>query len=375
MKLNRILPLFVATVLCIAQVTRAASVSGVYARDDSGLVESMDASCPKGLEITNSGKEITGADVKVDGTACTSGDASLEEAEDFFSEEDLEGFNNFFDKFIASRISSTFNCADFLIAESSSLLAVRFTKLGEDLVQLSQLIDVEGLDFSDINLGEIDDGVDYLIINREGADGVCVFTRTSDSTSTTPGSGSTGTGGTGTTSGSDTSSDNECFPASASVRLHNGDVKTMAQLRIGDNVQTGDNTFSPIFAWTHHSQQVVSTFVQVKHSDNDDVFKVTPNHFVYRYSGELVLAKDLVVGDILISGNGAPSTVESVDLVQQRGLYNPQTVHGDIVVDGVRASTYTLAVEPKAAHALLSPVRAVFKALSALQPWSSSCEV
>jgi hypothetical protein len=39
------------------------------------------------------------------------------------------------------------------------------------------------------------------------------------------------------------------------------------------------------------------------------------------------------------------------------GLYNPHTMHGDIVVDGVHTSTYTDSVAPALAHALLWPVR------------------
>jgi hypothetical protein len=50
-----------------------------------------------------------------------------------------------------------------------------------------------------------------------------------------------------------------------------------------------------------------------------------------------------------------------VELVRGVGLYNPQTLHGDIVVDGVRASTYTEAVDPVFAHAVLAPVRAVYR--------------
>ncbi len=47
----------------------------------------------------------------------------------------------------------------------------------------------------------------------------------------------------------------------------------------------------------------------------------------------------------------------AVDTVWERGLYNPQTAAGDIVVDGFVASTYTTFASPRAAHALLAPLR------------------
>jgi hypothetical protein len=52
-----------------------------------------------------------------------------------------------------------------------------------------------------------------------------------------------------------------------------------------------------------------------------------------------------------------------VSKVLATGLYNPQTLQGDVVVDNVRASTYTTAVEPAFAHAVLTPLRAAYSAL------------
>ncbi len=43
------------------------------------------------------------------------------------------------------------------------------------------------------------------------------------------------------------------------------------------------------------------------------------------------------------------------------GLYNPQTLSGDIVVNGIRASTYTAAIAPSLAHVALWPVRMMYR--------------
>ena len=43
------------------------------------------------------------------------------------------------------------------------------------------------------------------------------------------------------------------------------------------------------------------------------------------------------------------------------GLYNPHTMDGDIVVNGIKTSTYTAAIEPSLAHSLLWPVRMLYR--------------
>jgi hypothetical protein len=62
--------------------------------------------------------------------------------------------------------------------------------------------------------------------------------------------------------------------------------------------------------------------------------------------------------------SGRWTAVVSTTLVEATGLYNPQTIHGDIVVDGIVASTYTTAVDPQVAHGLLAPLRVLYSWLS-----------
>ncbi len=48
--------------------------------------------------------------------------------------------------------------------------------------------------------------------------------------------------------------------------------------------------------------------------------------------------------------------VQAVGSVVADGLYNPQTAHGNIVVDGVLCSTFTSAIHPLLAKTLLLPL-------------------
>eukprot|EP00168_Porphyra_purpurea_P017237 TRINITY_DN587_c0_g1_i2.p5 TRINITY_DN587_c0_g1~~TRINITY_DN587_c0_g1_i2.p5 ORF type:complete len:149 (-),score=50.63 TRINITY_DN587_c0_g1_i2:297-743(-) len=96
------------------------------------------------------------------------------------------------------------------------------------------------------------------------------------------------------------------------------------------------------------------------------VLTATPSHLVYA-SGARVPAGTVAVGDALEvippgspAGEAVSSRVVAVRRVVRAGLVNPQTLHGDVVVNGVRASTWTTAVEPAVASGLLAPARAAF---------------
>lgn len=154
-----------------------------------------------------------------------------------------------------------------------------------------------------------------------------------------------------------------CFPPTATVRLATGRTVPMSELRIGDRVQTGPSAYSTVFSWTHKSPQVEAEFVRL-HTTLTDPLVLTPSHYVYNAGGQLVVARSVKIGDTLVGADGANLIVRYVDRVRMNGLYNPQTMDGDIVVDGVRVSTYTQAVMPTAAHAFLAPVRAVSRLFS-----------
>ena len=64
-----------------------------------------------------------------------------------------------------------------------------------------------------------------------------------------------------------------------------------------------------------------------------------------------------------------------VTRVVAEGLYNPQTMHGDIVVDGVLASVYTAAVAPALVrlHMISSPARVITQRRHMLSCGPSAC--
>jgi protocatechuate 3,4-dioxygenase beta subunit len=155
--------------------------------------------------------------------------------------------------------------------------------------------------------------------------------------------------------GGSSGSSGKCFPADACVRVEGGGVRRMSALAVGDRVLVGGGVYSDVFAFTHRVAGVVSEFVTLTVESGERV-SLTPGHYIYA-NGALVDAGAVRVGDELVREGGGCSVVVAVGRELKAGLYNPQTLHGDICVDGLVASTYTTAVEPSVAHRMLAPLR------------------
>lgn len=152
-----------------------------------------------------------------------------------------------------------------------------------------------------------------------------------------------------------------CFPANAKVTLASGFRVPIEELRTGDEVYSGSSQASKtrVIAWTHEDAHVWSTFIRASH-DGGASLTLSPGHLL-RVRGALRPAFELRKGDVLQGADGKPRVLTDVSTVRLRGLYNPQTIDGSIVVDDIVVSTYTTAVPAGAAHALLAPVRAAFQ--------------
>ena len=65
------------------------------------------------------------------------------------------------------------------------------------------------------------------------------------------------------------------------------------------------------------------------------------------------LGDRLAEGALACAAEGAPPVVRRVRLVDNESLYNLQTRNGDVVVNGIRATTFARAVRPTLTQALL----------------------
>lgn len=147
-----------------------------------------------------------------------------------------------------------------------------------------------------------------------------------------------------------------CFPSNSMMDLEDGSRIQMSQLRVGDKVRVGPSSFEPVILFTHSNRKIISTFLQLTTADGTTL-TLTSHHYVPTQSQRLVASMALRVGDNLILANGKKSAIINIKKVRLQGLYNPHTSSGQIVVDGILASTYTTAVHPATAHALMRPLR------------------
>lgn len=174
-----------------------------------------------------------------------------------------------------------------------------------------------------------------------------------------------------------------CFPGDARVVTPGGSAR-MDTLRIGDRVLSlgadGTPFFDEIYMFGHKDVSTRSQFVTLT-TQSGASLRLTGDHHVpvERWGQPLSLASSQVeVGDtvVVVSSSGIPSSEVVVfkSLASGVGLWNPYTLGGRIIVDGVDASSHSSWVLDGAFHALgisiptgyqtvFAPLRAVYRLL------------
>lgn len=164
-------------------------------------------------------------------------------------------------------------------------------------------------------------------------------------------------------SGSTEESVGSCFPSNATIELQSGKVIRMDELHIGDRVRVSEFKFSDVYMFSHRDEtSAPSVYLRVTAGEVSVV--MTEGHYLHvkRKSSNpiLVQALHVVVGDNVELGSGLWKPVTDVSTVSAQGLFNPHTIDGSIVVDGIRTSTFTNAIAFRTSQALLSPIRALY---------------
>lgn len=165
-----------------------------------------------------------------------------------------------------------------------------------------------------------------------------------------------------------------CFPAAATVSLRDGSVVRMDALALGTPVLAvhGSNTtlavYSPVYFFSHADARAVTSMVRLT-TASGAVSSASPGHLlgvapVHGGGGVPVLTPAAAVvarRDTVAVAGGARSVVLSIDLVAAaEGLYNPHTLAGSVVVDGVVWSDLTTALPPAVGERLLAPLKGLW---------------
>lgn len=148
--------------------------------------------------------------------------------------------------------------------------------------------------------------------------------------------------------------------------------KLMNDIRVGDHVLTDLGTFSPVYLQGHADEEAISEFVCLKTSTQHEIC-LSPLHYI-RANGVHMHAQDVKVGDKLTVIDGSRKTmsaVVSISTQMLKGLFNPYTMSGSIVVNWVISSVHSEwwletkmdpAKIPDAYQTMLMPVRLLYSA-------------
>jgi hypothetical protein len=179
-----------------------------------------------------------------------------------------------------------------------------------------------------------------------------------------------------------------CFPATAKVRLEDGSEKAMADVRLGDRVLVaradGRLGHEEVYLNIHKDAAAAAPYVELALASGRTL-TLSPRHFIptagaagEAFAAHVVKAADEVrVGDLVWSrGDGglASDAVVGARTKVAVGAFNPLTLGGTIVVDGVVASAHSdwfldgiVSADAQADvyQAILAPARLAYRALGA----------
>lgn len=124
-----------------------------------------------------------------------------------------------------------------------------------------------------------------------------------------------------------------CFPSVASVETPEG-KKAIYEIKVGDFVLSHDG-FSEVYLLGHADNETLSDYVRIT-TNNGTSLRISREHFILS-NGRYVYAKDVKKGDRLAYGE----TAVRIETEKAKGLWNPFTIAGTIVVDGILASCHS----------------------------------
>jgi len=191
-----------------------------------------------------------------------------------------------------------------------------------------------------------------------------------------------------------------CFPADTFVLVcdsrGSSTPKPISSVQISEEVLTSKGC-SPVYLMGHEDPTIMASFVQAT-TDTGYIVELTPYHYVMA-NNKYVHARNLKLGDTVKVGGKSTGLVKDiltddiiteVQTVTRKGLYNPYTVAGDILVFapasnqtlGVVASVHSdwfledyveAARVPDIYQALLAPVRTIHSGSLTVYVFATDC--
>uniref|UniRef100_A0A0K0FAY6 Warthog protein 1 (inferred by orthology to a C. elegans protein) n=1 Tax=Strongyloides venezuelensis TaxID=75913 RepID=A0A0K0FAY6_STRVS len=151
-----------------------------------------------------------------------------------------------------------------------------------------------------------------------------------------------------------------CFAPNTTVITSNGPIE-IRSLKIGDMVLSEESGVPKLSEVTSFLHKLPDTEVSYIHLELDDGshLDITPQHFIYKggckeIGNDMVYAERVKVGDCVnkISEDGKFISMKVVDSTVKKiiGAYSPLTKNGNILVNNISASCYSVVKSNSLAH-------------------------
>jgi len=164
-----------------------------------------------------------------------------------------------------------------------------------------------------------------------------------------------------------------CFPGSATVQLQDGSSKLISDLCIGDRIRTKDG-HSTYYLTSHQDPLALTEMVSIVTESGHSV-TATPDHYIPLHQGGNKPMGKVISGDLILvqtDDRVEVSAVKTISVSVEKGLYNPISLSGDMIVQGVVMSCWSDwflegflsgAIIPSVYQAITFPIRLLYHVL------------
>jgi len=145
----------------------------------------------------------------------------------------------------------------------------------------------------------------------------------------------------------------DCFSSIVTTVVKGKGKTPMSMVEVGDEVLTETGSYGTVYAIDHRHTTKLTTFIQIhaspsgilldeqKEEDQELPLELSSAHMVFLENSKNPVPASMVkVGDRMKTLDGS-RTVVKLSVVTRVGLYNPLTVDGTIVANGIVSSTYS----------------------------------
>uniref|UniRef100_A0A0N4Z311 Warthog protein 1 n=1 Tax=Parastrongyloides trichosuri TaxID=131310 RepID=A0A0N4Z311_PARTI len=167
-----------------------------------------------------------------------------------------------------------------------------------------------------------------------------------------------------------------CFAPYTKVITKRGEIE-IRHLKIGDKVLSEENgiiTLSEVTSFLHKLPDTEVSYVHMELEDGT-FLDITPQHFIYKgncleIGNDMVYAENVYVGECVnkVGDDGELKPIKLINSTVKKviGAYSPLTKNGNILVNNISASCYSVVKSNSLAHSFFHYINEINKIISSI---------